>query len=356
MRQLLRLLKMLHKLNIGVIGCGMVGEHHIHALLNNKNVNLKWVCDTDGEKLNRIRKKYSIKYYTNKHSEVILDENTHAVIICTQPNTHFELAAFAINAGKHVLVEKPLVMNNKELIEILKIVNSYPNLVIMDASIRHSRLQPKFTSIKSIIDSGRLGEVYAIHHNVIKRQSRPGIEYHPKASWFYNKKLSGGGPLLDWGVYDLSFHLGILGDTHNVQSVKSWTFNGLDQFSLNNQDFSVEEHGIVMLEFDQNLVYYWERASNAHNESLNETRIYGKKGGLKFNYLSWESNKVIQYYLDKNGKACENCIMLSMDEHNTHLHDFDALDEHFIDCILGYQEPIVPVSLACKYLNIIFQI
>ena len=159
--------KMQHSINIGVIGCGMVGEHHIAGLINNKQINLCWVCDLEKEKLDRIKKKYAIESSSNNYQNMIRDKNVDAIIICTQPNTHFELATHAINANKHVLIEKPLVINSQELAEFSSTIKSAPSLVVMDASARHSRLQPKFIAIKSIIDSGQLGHVYAIHHRAV---------------------------------------------------------------------------------------------------------------------------------------------------------------------------------------------
>jgi len=73
------------------------------------------------------------------------------------------------------------------------------------------------------------GDIYAIHHNSIGHQSRPGVEYHPTARWFLNKAIAGGGPLFDWGVYDLSFHLGVLGDRREVEFTESRRLmSGLD--------------------------------------------------------------------------------------------------------------------------------
>lgn len=342
------------KLKFAILGCGMVADYHIKGVLATGEVEIVALCDSSSNALARMCNKYSIKRGETDYTHILTDEDINAVIICTPPHSHYQLAMEVINAHKHVLIEKPLTITKSEMYSLLHKAANYPHLVVMESSARHSRLQPKFNYIKNLISSGELGKIYAIHHNAVFRKSRPGIEYHADATWFYDKKLAGGGPLIDWGVYDLSFHLGILNDDVDLKYLKSFHINGLDSKSANNK-FSVEEHAIVMMEFDNELIYYWERASNAHNEALNETRIYGSKGGLKFNYLTWGSSKIIYYRLAQKGMSKKKLIQLEMGKHTSHLEDFYALDAHFVQCILGKQKPILPLSLSVKHLEIIFQ-
>jgi len=61
-----------------------------------------------------------------------------------------------------------------------------------------------------MVESGELGQVYHVRHRHLMRSTF--IEYNPRGSWAHSRKQAGGGPLFDWGSYDLSFHLGVLGD------------------------------------------------------------------------------------------------------------------------------------------------
>ena len=343
------------KIFIGIIGCGMAGDYHINNLLKIKTVKIKWLCDISNVVLKNACKKYDIPNGTTNYKEVLNDRSIDAVIISTPPKSHYKITNDAISAKKHVLIEKPIAINQEQVYKLYNRAKNNPELIILDCSSRHSRLQPKFQYIKEIIESGKLGHIYYIHHNAIYRESRPGIEYHPNAKWFLNKKLSGGGALIDWGVYDLSFHLGILNDKLNLKTIKSFNINGLDTQIHDNQIFNVEEHGIVLMEFDTNLIYYWERANNAHNEAPNETRIYGTRGGLKFSYLTWDSNEINYYYSDKKGKAKKDLLYVDMKNHKSHIDDYCALDKHFIRCLLYKERPILPLPVAVKHLDIIFK-
>jgi predicted dehydrogenase len=337
----------------GVIGAGMIAQEHIRNLNLLTGDRIKWIAEINPVLGKKIAKNYNIRNWTSNYQKVLSDEEITAVIIATPPLTHLEIIKECVKSGKNILIEKPICINEQELDEFEAIVNSYPALIIMDASGRHSRLQPKYKKIKSIIDSGILGDIYYIHHNSVARQGRPGIEYHPKAKWFLDKKKSGGGPLLDWGVYDLSFHMGILSDKYSLIDAHGFLNSGLDLKNSETDIYNVEEHGAVYMQFDNKLKYYWERGAHANVEVPGETRIYGSRGGLKFSYITWESEKINHYYLDKNEKSKEKLIRVNMKAHES---DHFELIAHFIDVLDKKSEPIISIQQAIKNLRIIYKI
>lgn len=351
---------MTKKITFGIIGSGMIATHHINSLLQIKEAQIKWLCDISNAAIQEKLEKYDIPNHTNNFYDILNDNAVDAIVICTPPFTHFQIASAAIKAKKHILLEKPIAISQQEVRALSKMVEQNPDLTVLDCAARHSRLQPKFSFIKEIVDSGELGHIYGIHHNALYRNARPGIEFNSQAQWFCSKNLSGGGPITDWGVYDLSFHLGLLNDVPTLKSIRSFSVSGLDKLSQY-ETFDIEEHGFVIMEFDNNLIYYWERASNVHNDSLNETRIYGTKGGLKFDYLSWGSNEVICYLLDNNSSPKKKSLYVDMSKHNTGngyqsiADDCYAMSEHFVNCLIDKKQPILPFSSSVKNLEIIFE-
>lgn len=343
------------KLNIGVIGAGMIAQEHIKNIKNIKQTRVAWLADLDTKLLRSVLYKHKIPNGTNDYHKVLEDSAVQAVYICTPPSTHFEIFTACLLAGKHIMLEKPAAVNNAELRGMLRLAEQYPEQIVLSASCRHSRLQPKFHFVKKMIDSGVLGEIYYIHHNSVSRQSRAGMEYHPTAKWFLNKAIAGGGPVLDWGVYDLSFHLGVLSDIPELVSVKSFACNQLDRKDPGTDISDVEEHAVSMLEFSGGLRYYWERGSHANVDVPNETRIYGSKGGLKFGYLSWDSDEVEHFYTTKEGegKAKSKTIHVKFDKHSD---DNFELSKHFVDIVLNGKEAVMPLSLEAKHLNILFEV
>jgi len=229
-------------------------------------------------------------------------------------------------------------------------VEQAPNQIVLEASCRHTRLTRKFQFIKAIIDSGRLGEIYHVHHNHLSRSTF--IEWNPSGAWAMNKMLAGGGPFVDWGVYDLSFHLGLLDDVPQLKSLRSFNRNDLRDVS-NLVEFSdVEQHGAAWLEFDTGLTYYYERGAGVHGETPNETRLYGTKGGLQFQFTSWDLNEVELFYAE-SGEPRKEVLTIDM----TDAPDDDlALSTHFLDCLDGKVQPLMTVQRAAKHMEILFQI
>jgi len=198
---------MTSKATIGIIGAGMWGQQHAEIFQNNPRSTVGWMIDFQQELLTTVAQKFGIEKTGSKISEMLEDPQVDLVVIATPSHTHVPIARQVIAAGKNVLVEKPLALTASEASELMELSQQHPELLICSASSRHSRINPKYTQIKAFIDGGSIGDVYYIHHRAVSRQSRAGIEYNPGAKWFLDKKLSGGGPLFDWGVYDLAFHL-----------------------------------------------------------------------------------------------------------------------------------------------------
>lgn len=345
---------MKEKYTFGILGAGMIAEHHILNLQKTGRATVKWIAATKPEKVRQVGAKYGVGHTTVDYSEILDDPEVDAVVVCTPPFLHKTMFVESLRAGKHVLVEKPLAMSLKEADTMIRVSRQFPRQKVMDCSARHSRLQPKFRRVKEIIDSGALGDIYYIHHNCVWRQSRGGIEYHPTAKWFLDKSVAGGGPMFDWGVYDLSFHLGILGDEVRLEKVDAVLLkSGLDAVDPGTEVYDVEEHFAAHLQLSGNIRFYWERAAHANMETPNETRVYGARGGIRLGYCSWDEPVIEFFDVDNGGKgkARKEIIDVDMDGHD----DAYALIEHFINVLDGKETPAMPLELARKHLDIIFQ-
>lgn len=333
---------------IGLIGGGMYGATHIQCVRAEGRANVAWVATRTEASLRDIQTRFEIEHGTLDYREILADPSVSAVIIATPPYNHVGIAIDALRAGKHVLLEKPMAVHDDEITALLAETTRHPELVVLECSCRHTRLQPKFPFIKQLIDSGKLGRVYHIHHSQLS--SRTFLDWNPKATdWALTKSKAGGGPVMDWGAYDLAFHLGLLGDRPNLNAVKSMAASGLR--SVNSE---LEQHAAAWMEFDEGLTYYYERGAGVHSETPNETRIYGTKGGLRFSYLSWESPEVEYFHEGSDGKPVKEVFSVEMGEHPAN--DDIPLIAHFIDCIEGKAEPVMGVELAAKHLRILFAI
>jgi predicted dehydrogenase len=337
------------KYNLGMIGAGMYGKMLMRCLQQDERANILWVNSASETTTRSAAEEFDVKKWTLDYHDILSDPAVDAVVIATPPYLHAEQLTAALIAGKHILLEKPMAESPESVKRILEAADKFPEQLILEASCRHTRLTRKFKFIKALIDSGKLGAVYHIHHNHLIRSTF--IEYNPNGAWAMNAKLAGGGPFIDWGVYDLSFHLGLLDDKLQLKSLQRFTRNDLRDMSQWVAFSDVEQHGAAWMEFDTGLTYYYERGGGVHAETSNETRIYATKGGLRFHFPSWDSNE-IDYFHIENGEPVVETLNVDM---SGAPEDSMALATHFLDYLDG-EKPLMTVQLAAKHMDILFKI
>ena len=340
----------MNKYRLGIIGAGMYGKVLMRCFSQDSRAEVIWVNSASEATTKAAAEEFGTQKWTVNYRDVLVDPAVDAVIIATPPYLHAEQLAAALDAGKHVLLEKPMAESLRSVHQMVEAVERTKNQVVLEASCRHTRLTRKFQFVKSIIDSGRLGEIYHIHHNHLARTTF--VEWNPSGAWAMNKMLGGGGPFIDWGVYDLSFHLGLLDDVPQLKSLRSFSRNGLRDISHLVAFSDVEQHGAAWLEFDTGLTYYYERGAGVHAETPNETRLYGTKGGLRFQFPSWDSNEV-EFFYTEGDEPCKEILTLDMAGAPD---DSLALTTHFLDCLDGKAEPLMSVQQAAKHMEILFKI
>ena len=177
-----------------VLGTGVIANEMAVAL---KKIgrNIYAVGNRTYSKAVDFAKKYGIEKVYDDYNDMFTDSDVDVIYITTPHNTHIEFMKKAIRNGKHILVEKSITLNSRELNEAMELAALH-NVVIGEAmTIYH---MPVHKKIKEILDSGRLGKV-----NLITMNFGSYKEYNMN-NRFFNRNLAGGA-MLDIGVYALSF-------------------------------------------------------------------------------------------------------------------------------------------------------
>jgi predicted dehydrogenase len=147
-------------INIAQIGVGYWGPNLLRNLVSNKDVNLKTVVDLSLERRQFVESNYPTIQTTANVNDVLIDASIQAIVISTPVETHFDLAIKALNAGKHILVEKPMATSSDEVKEIDQVAQK--NKLI--AMVGHTFLfNNTVRTIKKIIDDGELGDIRYIY-------------------------------------------------------------------------------------------------------------------------------------------------------------------------------------------------
>ena len=144
---------------IAVVGLGYWGPNLVRNLHELPEAEVVCVCDTRQETLERISRRYPSVALATRFEAVLEDPRVDAVVIATPVSTHHELAALALEAGKHVFVEKPLADSSEDAISLARLARN-AGLVLMPG---HTFLySPPVNATRELILSGELGEIYSI--------------------------------------------------------------------------------------------------------------------------------------------------------------------------------------------------
>ncbi|HEV2902793.1 MAG TPA: Gfo/Idh/MocA family oxidoreductase [Gaiellaceae bacterium] len=146
-------------IGVAVVGLGYWGPNLVRVLHEVEGVRPELVCDLRPDALETMGRRYPAVRTTTSFDEVLADPAVDAVAIATPVSSHFELAARALEAGKHVFVEKPLTASSDEALELIELAD-HNGLVLMPG---HTFLySPPVNMIRSLIANGELGEIYFI--------------------------------------------------------------------------------------------------------------------------------------------------------------------------------------------------
>lgn len=146
-------------INIAVVGVGDFGVKHVELLKENPKANLVAVCRRNEQKVREIASTYNIPRWETDAQKIFEDPDIEAVVIATTEDTHFEFTKQAVSNNKHVLLEKPVCLNLEEGKRLLELVKSTDKIVMPGHILR---FDATYSKVKSIIDSGEMGDILSI--------------------------------------------------------------------------------------------------------------------------------------------------------------------------------------------------
>jgi predicted dehydrogenase len=144
---------------VAVVGLGYWGPNLVRNLVELPDADLAYVCDLRDDALNAVGRRYPAVRCTTSFDEVLADSAVDGVAIATPVLTHYELARTALEAGKHVLVEKPLAASSREGEELLAVATARDLVLMAGHTFVYS---PPVNVVHELIRSGELGEIYFI--------------------------------------------------------------------------------------------------------------------------------------------------------------------------------------------------
>ena len=213
------------KIRLGLIGLGYIGKVHLHSCMNIESTEVVAVADVSKKALKMSQKVGIKKTYSDYHS-LLKDNTIDAVIISLPTHLHLTCAKEAAEAGKHILLEKPIGKNVKEGREILSAANKNNIQLMIGYSYRFA---PVFQCLKSKIEGGELGEVQMGYATNVAS----GPFFHrtensaprPVPDWWFQRELTGGGALMDLGCHMINLIRWYMGEISDIKSYLGFRFN-----------------------------------------------------------------------------------------------------------------------------------
>ncbi len=341
------------KLRVGFIGCGWIAGSHIKSFKKQPDVEIVAGCDLVPGKAKAFFEKYEVEGVKTdyaSHKEMLADKSLKldAVTICTYNRQHAGPAIDALEAGLHVLLEKPFTVTLDEAVEVMKAEKKSGKILSIGFQ---PRLDANMKMIKKIVDSGALGQIYYIQTGGGRRRGIPT----PFGTTFITDQTAGIGALGDIGCYSLDMVLNAIGYPKplTVSGYKS-NFFGTDPNYSNYQKtghpeyakaFEVDDFAAAFVRLEGGIILDFRIAWAMNMDTPGDTIILGTKGGLRIPSTECWNGTVggaMKLYHEVCGEQTETVIPIIEDKSGMGL--FDKKIRSFCDAVKNGGTAPVPSS------------
>jgi predicted dehydrogenase len=283
------------KVRVGVIGLG-IGRHHIEGYHSHPLAEVVAIADVDATRLEEIGGRYHITERYVSAEQMLQEEQLDVVSVATPNKFHHYLTLAALDAGCHVLTEKPMAMNAAEAQEMILKAQEVGKRIMVNFSYRFTE---QSMALKEQVEADIIGEIYFGRSVWHRRRGLPRF-----GGWFGQRAFSGGGPLIDLGVHRLDLALWLMGYPRPTWVMGS-TYNLISSAMAQQLgvDFDVEDLGVGFIKFANGASLALEAswAANIQERELMETRLYGTKGGLVQRNLAEGYQFEAELFVEHNG-------------------------------------------------------
>ncbi len=276
------------RVRIGIIGCGVIGKHHIEAAATTDIIELQAIADLTAELRNEAAKAWSPISVYDDGRKLLKDPEVDGVVLAFPTAKRTEMALDAFRAGKHVLTEKPVAMNQRE---VESMIDAQGDLVGACCSSRFQFI-PSAREARKLVAEGRIGEPQLIRcRAMVPAKEKPP---KPRPEWRLKKHLNGGGILVNWGCYDLDYLFSITGWTLDPRVVlaQTWTVPP-DYVSHIAPDSDAETHYTAIVGCADGRVLQIERGEYTQTSEDAVWEIIGTKGALRLCMTDTSSKEMV---------------------------------------------------------------
>ncbi len=316
-------------MRLGIIGAGWPGQQHARAINTSDGVQLFACAEANRERAEEFQATYKPQKLYPDYKGLLGDPEVDAVVICLPNFLHFPATLAALEAGKHVLCEKPPTLNGPEMV-VLQAEAAKRRLVYFFS--RQFRFSPAIRRAQELIAEERLGQIYFAEATWVRSRGIPlGM-----GGWFTEKARSGGGALIDIGIHALDAAWFLMGTPRPV-SVSAAVFQNF-QHLVRVPIFDVEDAAFAFIRFANAAVVQLKTswAGNLTDEipqgqvfgrELTNCTIYGRKATIRL--------RPFTLFEDVEGKLVDQAL-----DPPDNADPFELQMQNFVDAIAGTAAPV----------------
>lgn len=313
-------------IRFAIVGCGHIANKHIEAIQQSEQAMLAAVCDTNAERLEQYMSKSGAAGYLSIEDMLERQPDIQVVCICTPSGLHAALAVKAAQAGKHLVIEKPLSLTLEDGDAIAAAVEAAG---VKAAVVHPNRYRPAIQRLKQALEQNKFGKIS--HVNATVRWNR-GQAYYDQAPWRGTKAMDGG-VLMNQAIHSIDLLQWLFGRVVQVKAMVDTRIRNIE----------AEDVAVATLRFESGALGVVEAATTIYEKNLEESiSVFGENGyaiigGATANWIKqWK------------------CQSMSEDEINELIRDVEAdpygvsghteIIEDMIVAIRDNREPAVTVQ------------
>lgn len=328
-------------INVGIIGCGKIAQvRHIPEYMDNPNAVLKGFYDINLERARELADKYNGTAFTS-YDEMLADESIDAVSVCAANNAHAEISIAALNAGKHVLCEKPMAVSHQECLDMVDAAERNGRCLMIG---QNQRMTKAHIAAKKLIKEGCIGKPILFRTTFGHGGPETWSVDAGKNVWFFDPKRAAMGAMADLGIHKTDLIHFLFDGTITEVTANIAT---LDKRDAEGNLIGVDDNAVCIYKLDNGIMGTMTASWTFYGKEDNSTVIYGTDGIMKI----YEDPV---YSIVVNGKSGEE-INYKLDQIQTNDNQTKSgIIDEFVDSLVEERESVISGREVLKSMKAVF--
>lgn len=325
----------MEELRFGIVGVGGIATNiHLPAMAQIPQAKLVAVADVLESRARTAAERFGAEAYYTDHADLLARPDVDAVIVSTWHPFHAPIAIQVLEAGKHLLVQKPMATKQEDADRLVELAASSGKI----AMALPFSFSPAYLKAQALIREGAIGRIVMARARVAHsgpgpiRRARPGEAEQP--NWFYVKEKAVGGAIFDMGVYAISAISGLVSPIRTVMARMSTVLREVD----------VEENAVIVAEFRNGAIGTIETSWD-QQASDEQITVYGAEGTiiLRSQIPSPPASgaKLMMYSQSASLAGAAGWVTIDVPQGEARMVD---AHRHWVECVLENKRPLSTVE------------